>query len=323
MGRFLPLMLLAACSLDEGGSYAAFDAGSEASTTDGPRDAVNDMTSEPSPPLPCTTDASACISALQPGWAPVAFEASRTLGCPANFAVTSDVVSNPQAQAGACSCNCVTTAPPSCGVGVLNGSFGNTNQCNGGNNPPFTITTDGQCVDWGGTFGLVPYHNWTKLGLTAGTCTSSATPDTTKVARADMRTCMPGPMCAEDVCAGNVPAGFQACIVHDADVPCPPGPFSNRAGVVGDAVQLSCAACAGCSATGTGCGAATVDYYANANCTGSLATDNVNGSCVPSASSVTGISHFKYTGTVQNPTCAPGASTPTPDLTMKRTVCCR
>jgi hypothetical protein len=315
---FVACCLLAAsgCSLSESGLLTGDGGGN---LGDG---ASADVVIE-SGALACTSDASTCTSALPTGWTPIAFETSPTLGCPSNF-TTSNVVTQPQAQPGACACDCKTTQAPSCAVGSLTGAFGEDNQCADGTNGPFNIITDGECFDWGGAFTLAPYHNWNKLGLTPGTCTSSATLDTSKVSSTPMRGCEPSSQCAEDVCNGTVPAGFLSCIAASGDVICPSGPFSNHLGLVADSIQFTCSACAGCTATGTGCGAATVDYYSGTTCTTSLATDTVNGTCgLSSGTGVTSVTRFKYTCGVLGAACTPGTSTPSPTPTTPRTICCR
>ena len=316
MLRFTVVAFLTACGLGENGTLpTTTDGGADVATND----VIADVISEPGPPVPCSTDASACTSGLAAGWSPIAFASSRATACPSNFA-PGDVVSNPQAQAGACACDCTPGAAPSCAIGNLTGTTGATNQCNGGNNS-FNITTDGQCYDWGGLFSVALYHEWNKLGLTPGTCTSAATLDSNKVSVTDARACAPPPECVEDVCGGSAPAGFSSCIVHGNDVVCPAGPFTART-VVADSVQFACGACAGCTNSGTSCGTATVDYYANANCTGSLATDNVDGSC-DLTGTVASASHIKYSAAVIGAACKPGTSTATPTPTNLRTICCR
>ncbi len=318
MLRFLFAALLAGCSLSENGTLEASDGGADVAAKDV---ASADVVSEPGPPLPCTTDASACTAGLLAGWTPVAFAATRAAACPANF-TSSDVVTAPQVQAGACACDCTPGQPPSCAVGNLSGMFGTTSQCGGGTNGPYAIKADGECYDWGGSFPLALFHDWTKLGLTPGTCTSAPTIDTNKVSVTDARACVPPQECAEDLCAGSAPAGFASCIEASGDVSCPQGPFTTRT-LVADSVQFACGACAGCTNTGTGCGNATIDYYAGAACTTSLATDTVDGKCDASNTGVTGVTHFKYTAPVVGAACTPGTTTVTASPAAARTVCCR
>jgi len=316
---FAAPVVLAACALDENGTLQSGDGGGPDVVTNDV--VIPDVVTEPGPPVPCSTDASACTSALAAGWTPVAFASSRTTACPSNF-TAEDIVANPQVQTGACTCDCTPGNAPSCAIGSLSGTFGSSSQCGGGTNGPYNITTDGQCYDWGGSFALANYHDWTKLGLTPGTCTSAPTLDANKVSTDPMRACAPPPQCAEDVCSGSPPAGFSSCIVHDTDLLCPPGPFTSRT-IVADGVQFACGACAGCTNTGTGCGAAKIDYYATSNCTTALATDTVDGNCDPSNTGVNNVSHFKYSAPVVGAACTPGTSTATPTPTNLRTICCR
>lgn len=319
MLRFAAAVFLTACGLNESGTLTTNDdgGGPDVATKDV---VIVDVVSEPGPPVPCSTDASVCTSGLQTGWTTIAFATSRTTACPSNF-TAEDVVTNPKIQSGACTCDCTPVNAPSCAIGNLTGTYGATSACGGGNNS-FNITSDGECYDLGGSFSLAAFHDWNKLGLTAGTCTSSPTLDTNKVSTDGVRACTPPPQCAEDVCTGSPPAGFSSCIVHDNDVTCPPGPFSTPT-VVAASVQFDCGTCSGCTNTGTGCGTAQVDYYANANCAGSLTTDNVDGKCDASGIVQVGISHLKYTAAVVGAACTPGTSTAAPTPTNLRTICCR
>lgn len=316
MLRFCFAAFLTACGLNESGTLETNDGGVDVVV----KDVIADVVSEPGPPVPCSTDSGACTSTLQAGWTPIAFATSRTNACPSNF-TADDVVTNPQIQSGACTCDCTPVTAPSCAIGSLTGTFGATNQCGGGTNGPYSITSDGECYDWGNV-ALSAYHDWTKLGLTAGTCTSAPTLDSNKVATDAVRACTPPPQCAEDVCSGSPPAGFSSCIVHDADLACPSGPFTART-VVAVSVQFACSSCSACANTGTGCGNAQIDYYATTNCTGSLATDAVDGKCDASGNVQSVITHFKYTAPVLGAACTPGTSTATPTPTNLRTICCR
>lgn len=327
--RKLAFLFLASCDLYEGGATDMIDSGPMDQTvpdvptgTEAASDAPADMTSEPSPPLPCSTDASACTSqATMNGWSLVAFEPNRTTPCPANF-TSVDLVASPMATAGTCACGCTSVTAPSCGVGAFSGSFGPNNNCNGGN-LNYNIVNDGDCVDFGvGVFTTASWQLWNKLGLTAGTCTSPLTPDKSKITTTPMRACVPSAQCMEDVCNGMAGMGFSACIAHADDVACPGAPFTNKVAVVGTDVTPNCSACVGCSNTGSSCGAATIQFHGNTTCTDLRGTENVTGACI-NTGMITNVLRFKYVGTVQSPTCSPGTSSPAPDLVNKQTICCR
>ena len=53
----------------------------------------------------CTTTSNTCATSLAAGWSPVALAANRNAACPGGY-TTLDVVANPSANAGACTCGC-------------------------------------------------------------------------------------------------------------------------------------------------------------------------------------------------------------------------
>lgn len=322
------LVCCVGCSLDEGGLGHAPD--TEAGTPDvsvdvtadvAASDAGSDAVEEAGPPLPCSTDSGACAAAIPSGWALTAFAPNRTVSCPANFTAT-DVVAAPVAQQGACTCSCAVASPPSCALGMVTLKYATNNQC-GTTYATYNIATEGACVDYGaGTFTLTTYHSYTKLGLTPGTCTTAQVADKTKVGSNGMRTCDPPSGCAEDVCTGAVPQGTRSCIVAVGDVACPAGPFSDKVAAVGDDTTLSCGACSACNVTQSACGNGTVKFWGDANCTVAKGSEAGDGLCNLTGGA-TGVNHFSYTNPVQNVVCNAGTSTPSVELTTKRTVCCR
>jgi hypothetical protein len=315
--RFWIVAFLTGCGLYDGGSSTTpTDDGSAPDsvvTTDGGKPV------EAGPPLPCSTDGGPCVASLPAGWSPIVVDPSATLGCPSNF-MMADAITNPMLLPGACTCPCNIATQPSCSIGMESPKYGD-NQC-GMNWKTLNITTDGQCMDLNmGSFTPAPYQIWPKLPLTNGTCTAGpATIDMSKATGTAIRQCIAPSACAEDVCNGTAPTGFQACVVHDDDVACPPStPFKTKLPLAG-ATNISCDMCSPCSVTAT-CGNATVNIYTDQNCMNfgtTIAADNgchsTNGSKQQT---------FKYVGSVQNPTCVPGMSTASVDLAMKKTICCR
>src|SRR5437868_6769868 len=70
-------------------------------------------------------DGSACGLVVPPGWAVVTF-GPRSASC-AGGAMPTDVVENPAADAGACTCGtCQVLSPPSCSTGTIGTSFDTT-----------------------------------------------------------------------------------------------------------------------------------------------------------------------------------------------------
>lgn len=313
------------CSLEERGQAPA-DGGvgpDDVVTFDGPVtgdatiDVTNDVTEEPGPPLPCTSDASVCSGAVPGGWTLTMFSANRNTACPVN-STGADVVANPGVTAGACTCSCKASGT-TCSTGSVTGKWANDNGCGNGWGT-WAVNTVGQCTAFPNAVTVGTYNQFTKLPFTAGTCSGTATADPNKLTSTPMRTCAPSTACAEDVCNGAVPAGMRSCIVSPGDVTCPAGPFSDKAAVVGPSATLACDPCSQCNVTGT-CGTATLKYWDDGNCTvarGSLVADGV---CNPTASQH--VSHFTYEGTPQNVVCNAGTSAPKPALTTKQTICCR
>jgi len=330
------IVCCAGCSLDEGSlgqtpgpdaatpDVIAADVTSNDVTTNDvvAPDVATDAIEEPGPPLACSTDASACSGAVPAGWTLTAFAPNRTTACPGNFTAT-DVVAAPTLQAGACTCSCNIATQPSCALGAVTGTWSGDANC-GNAWKTWTFTAVGQCMDYGmgANFALGSHNSYTKLGLTPGTCNSpAAVADGSKVGSTPMRTCVPSVACAEDVCNGAVPAGMRACIATAGDVACPAGPFSDKAAVIGATTTLSCAGCSTCNVTQSACGAATVKFWADANCTQAKGSVAADGNCNATGSVST--THFTYENPVQNVQCNAGTSAPTADLGTKRTVCCR
>lgn len=325
------VLAVTGCSLEEsgigtgptsdGGPDVTFDVSGDVTVDVGTPDVVTvDVIEEPGPPLPCSTDASVCTGAIPSGWTLTMFAPNRNTACPSN-ATPADVVANPGVAAGGCTCSCNITTQPSCAIGTVNGGWG-TNNCNNTNGwGPWTFATAGQCVSLGYNGNLADKNMFSKLGVTAGACNGAATTDPTKLTSTPMRTCVPAPACAEDVCSGTVPAGFRSCIAADGDLACPAGPFSVKAAVTGANATLACGACTACNVTQSGCGAATIKYWDDGNCTtqtGSIAAD---GQCNSTGNVHT--NHITYEAAVQNVKCNQGTSASTVDLASKRTICCR
>lgn len=285
---------------------------------DGGADAIADVSSDRGPQT-CSAASGPCVAAVAAGWTPLAFAPSRANGCPSNF-LASDLVSDPVAPANTCVCTCNIATQPSCSIGVATLNFGSTSQCTGAPSN-YNITANGQCVDFGfGNFTENAFQKWTKLGLTAGTCNGSATADASKLTATPVRACAPSPACNEDVCNGTVPAGFKSCITHDNDLTCPAGPFTQKF-LAGTSTSAQCSTCSACTISAQ-CGAATVRSYGDAACTILKDSITADGTCNTTAGA-TLVNHFRYDAPVQNVTCTPGASLPTVDLALKRTICCR
>jgi hypothetical protein len=282
----------------------------------GVRDAASDAVV--TKPLCAPGSGNACTSALPAGWSPLAFAAARAASCPEGFTAV-DLVTRPAARLSACKCACQVSAadPPSCAKGTLVGTAGNTPTCDaaavGG---PITGTG---CVVKPGT--TASYARYTPLGLTRGTCASSSIVD--QGATADpARGCVPSAPCGEAVCNGTSPEGFASCIVHDADVPCPAGPFVKRT-LAGTSAQIACGGCPTCQNTAT-CSVPVVRAYNDGICTTEVTSAVVNGSCnLLTGAAGQAFGSIKYDVALTNPSCTPtSAPTEAVSLASPRTICC-
>ena len=316
------LALCAGCSLEERGqALTEADSGvPDVVSVDGATtDVTVDVVEEPGPPLPCTSDASVCSGAVPNGWTLTMFSANRATPCPVN-STAEDVVASPGSTAGACTCSCNITTQPSCAIGQVTGKWANDNQC-GNSWGQWTIATAGQCTAFPNPVTVGNYNQFSKLPLTAGACSGTPTPDTSKLTSTPMRTCAPSTACAEDVCNGQVPSGMRSCITAPGDVTCPLSPVIDKVAVVGPNATLECGTCTTCNVAGTCAGTATLKYWDDANCTVARGSITANGACNPTTNQH--VSHFTYENPVQGLACNAGTSTPKVDLATKRTICCR
>lgn len=325
-------VVVSACGLDVVGSKSSGETDSLDASTEPSMPARDGSSSSPdatpSDPSKCSTTSTACTSGLEAGWTPVAFAASTTAACPSDF-LTADVVTNASLADGACSCTCTasTTDPPSCAHGNMAVGMG-ANACAAMGNIP---VTDSNC-----TSNPFPYKvdNSLNVKLTAvpfypGTCTASTQKDDSKIISTAARVCTPPPVCNEDVCAGNVPSGFTACIAHDGDVACPgAGPFVNKT-LAGSSADLTCGGCTTCTNSGT-CKPATVRLYGDATCGQQFAhraADDVCGPLTfdmppgPGGRDVVSVRYDVEMGPVS--CSATAGATSDVALAQPRTICCR
>jgi hypothetical protein len=306
---------LAGCSLALGG----LETGADGEGGKGARDAASDAVV--SPHLEAgPSDAgggAACLSSIPAGWSLVLFESSRA-PCPSGLAAH-DLVDDPQASAGACTCSCEVTSAPSCATGTLQGGYGTM----GCNTKVWPLSISGSGCTQLQPGGPVPANiAIDALPSTGGACSSNAVGDTTKVATNPVRTCDIGGAGADAqmVCQGAAPAGFSSCIATAGDVPCPTGSdFTTRA-VLGSSETLVCSECSSCTVAAD-CSSPLVTFYSDYLCTQAVATFPANGACMQPG--WTGnIAGVEYHVTSQA-TCAASGSAATFQPADAQTVCCR
>jgi hypothetical protein len=181
--------------------------------------------------------------------------------------------------------------------------------------------SDGKCVAYS-TLALGSPHAVTQLPLTPGSCTGGVSGDDSKVTTTAVRRCAPSAECREDACRGNLPTGLRACIAHDGDVACPPGPFADKT-VAGTGVTVGCNDCTSCTASAT-CPVGTLGFFSDASCTASVASIAADGQCHTNQTTGGGNLYIRYDAPAQGVACQPGTSTPK-DATLASpiTFCCR
>lgn len=316
--------LVTACGLESGG-LSEYEGGAsdsspvETSTADGsPGDAAPEADAGVDPG-PDASDASscpvnACASASVPGgWNPVAFKSGATT-CPGGFGPTT-FVRDPK---GTCACGCSLTSAPHCDVGSVQTYYSANLSC-GTTGGVHTFASSGQCLGMNTTFGGNGYGA-DPAPLSGGTCSATPAPSTTTTSTVACK----NTACPEDVCAGNVPNGYTACIETTGSVPCPTGtPFTQKIDV-GESATTACGGGCDCGVVGT-CTAAKIAYFSDTNCNNAAQAFNVTGPNGCQSVTYNGsIRGAKYTATVSGAACKPGGtSSATASLVNPHTICCK
>jgi hypothetical protein len=180
--------------------------------------------------------------------------------------------------------------------------------------------SNGNCTQLSGTFMSLAYMSATPLPPIAGACAGQTTSDPTKVTETDTRACPVPQTGVPELCAGNAPSGFSACIMTNGDVPCPSGsPFSNRT-LVADSMTLACSTCTACSLSAT-CQNPQLSGYSDTSCQTLLGTIAADNTCVGVMPGLT-LTAVVYTASVST-ACVGGSSTASLQPVNARTVCCR
>lgn len=284
-------MLIGACGLDEEGLV---DTG--AADTNSPETGSD------------AQECDACAAELAAGWS-LTLVGSGT--CPSGYSQRS-VVSDPDAGTGACTCAC-DPPPGACLSGNL--TLGYATNC--GNSEAYPVT--GACQQINGGTGVTGQYSVEAPPPVSGSCGARDVPNDAAVISVTHTMCDPTATCDPSACSGNVPAGWQACVQHTGDMPCPPGAFTSRV-VTGTAVSLTCAGCA-CSAANVQCAGA-LSYYGDTTCGTAVATIPYDAGCVTATGGL--VYSYKWNGSVVDAGCSPtGPPTTTVDLAQKTTVCCR
>jgi hypothetical protein len=234
-------------------------------------------------------------------------------GCPSGWSGT-DVVWNPSASDGACTCACAVGTQPSCDTGDIVRSYDQTSTPTCNVPGQLLQANQGGCSSTGVGLDLNRAHYQVDPApASGGACTYTAQVDTSKIAASPGSLCAPPSSCPGAACDGN------ACIAHDGDVACPAG-FSTKT-LVGTSATADCSDCGACAVSGVCTGK--MKFFTDTQCTQGEADFTADGVC--KANTVSSASYFysySYTGSLASATCAPATSTATARLDGQKTVCC-
>jgi hypothetical protein len=259
-------------------------------------------------------DGSVCGGTVPAGWTLTVYSPSAT-PCPAGFTGDHPIIGTPTLQPGACTCSCVPGQQPSCTQGTLVAAINDacvTPWLTGTTvNGTGCITADGQDFDNASAAPLPPQP---------GTCTTGSTANQAQLTKPPQHYCDVPSASVANVCAGNVPAGYDACItIANATATCP-SPFTRLFRVQDDAT-VSCGTCTACSFTAS-CSNQTVTLYSDTACGAELDTFLANNTCQSTNPDETPVNSIRYTATA-TPICNAGNSTPSTVVVGPRTICCR
>jgi hypothetical protein len=303
-----------------GDDASTADAHHPDATADARDASVKDVAEEPSPPPPCSIPPGACVSALPAGWSLVVYATSQAAPCPNGYAST-DVVSSPEPQSGACGCDCNVVTAPSCDVGSVGRMVSVTGAC--------TLTGQGVTVNGpgctafaSGAGGLAPNSQSSPLPLTAGTCSASAAPNLSAVTTQPGRVCAPPTACEEQLCEGTAPEGFSLCVSQPGGGGVCPAGWQSPV-VVGDAVDLSCSACTCDINSQSTCTNAMLNFYKDASCATLDTTVPLDGTCDAEPHAGDKPLALTYSATLTQVCTATGPEAPTVALSGMQTICCQ
>jgi hypothetical protein len=273
----------------------------------------------PPPPPNDAAPTDPCVDAVPSGWSVVAYEQAQD-ACPASLGNAHDEYTGATSAAGACTCECQVTTPPTCTMGTVATAYGTTGTTCPTPGESFTVNGS-TCTALPAAGGLVLNFQASPVPLSGGACSGTAQSNTGDVTKDGVRYCDVPAASAEAVCEGTAPAGFAACIVSAGDVPCPNGsPFTTKTSVADDEV-LACSACTTCAVGGT-CTNPLVTFYSDAMCAtqvAQLVADNV---CAASNAATKPVVSVEYTAQT-NATCLASGSTASFTPQGPRTLCCR
>jgi hypothetical protein len=264
---------------------------------------------------PC--NAGSCGLTVPAGFRVVGFADSRKDACPQG-ATTLDLVADPIAADGACTCACNVTTQPDCTKGGIARGYDFYTSTAACNSSGYALTANGgACGTFGGsTLQLGTHVSSTPPPPTGGACSYDAKGDASKVKAKEVRLCDAPPSCAGSLCSAG-----RVCVAQDGDVACPKE-FATKT-LVG-APKVACEACGACTLEAACTG--TLSLFSDGACAQGQLDLPADGQCAarPSAANGKLYSSYSYKGTVKAAGCAgtAPASKATVGLEKPTTVCC-
>lgn len=297
-----PLPLLLACSGSSENPLIGSpgqDAGasdSAAGSDGGPRD-------------PATCDLSRCGITVPAGFT----LATKSEGsCPGGF-TGRDLVSEPRAADGACTCACNVTQKPDCTKGSILRALDYTQSPACNTQATTLMATGNGCDQFAQPITTQGWHYAAGIAPSGGACTFDSKADDTKVTTKAVSICEAPADCPGAVCGSNV------CVTKPGDVECPSTFPSKR--VAGAKAKVECGACGACSVKAECDG--TLSFFMDQSCATGKLDFPVNGTCNPNLYAYTYYS-WSFQGSTKNTVCsATPPSTASAKLDQPTTVCCQ
>lgn len=266
-------------------------------------------------------DPGACGLSAPMGYDLVTFANDQATACPTGWA-TQDVLSDPLAETGACTCGCNVTSQGSCAGVTITRHLDSTTTPSCNMPATTTLTNAGPVCQALSVQLLISYSHYSAdppvpIG---GSCAPTTSTNPSLLTASPVRVCQPPASCIGDICSAT---GSTVCLEAPGNVSCPPT-YPTKT-LVGTGDSLQCSACSGCSISGGACGG-DFTLYTGTLCAAGAASFPADGSCNPPPAGSTGVDYQSYTydGVLSKlDTClATGTSFATVGLTGQSTICC-
>jgi hypothetical protein len=266
------------------------------------------------PSLAACGEGSICLTNAS-GWTPVVSMLAAQ-GCPATWPTRTVYQTS---GGGGCDCDCAP-ASGSCG-GQISTRGGPA--CTGA---PTTqsILGDASCTSLPGVALPVAFMAQPTNAPTSCTGTAAARLGAPRPASV----CSGATLAASDACKSDeacvpktgFPQGAINCVAHDGDIACP-AKLPIRT-VVGASVTDGRSCGNTCTCDTNGCAGGKLQAFTNADCTSSIRTVDVDGSCTTSGQSLANATAYRYTASTGCKVKQPPAMMGTETVASPRTLCC-